>query len=252
MKKVLFSVVTFLPFMSFCQIGFHQIVNQKRLENYGFEIWKGKQKTTICGDVKGIVSVSQGSVFLDIWQQPKYYCTGINFDSTFQKLELKDGRKKFGDPTKILSLPMKSYSIGLNALPFRYRFKFKNEDAKKIKGSTLSAFQLAISVGRVWGRSYVTSRNINNYTFSVNAFLGPTAVVLDKTTVKSPLFATELGNSSQNNAALAYGLNLIIARNNLGIVFAIGKDRAIGKNASEWIYNNKPWIGFGVNTGFLR
>jgi hypothetical protein len=233
------------------QIRFHHILSQKKLDKYGFVlVGDSEHLIEMCTSRKVNLSVSNGSINVDVWRIiDNTNCeNGLDKNTSIdKKLQIRDNRKKYGDATKVLVLPFKTWTYGLNSIPFRYRGSEKN-NANEIPSTVTSSFQLAVNFGRTYGLSQITSRGITSWSVTGGLFFGPSSAELKKETVQDPSMWT----TNQTNPTLTYGLNIILARNNFGLVFAYGFDNALGKNSDKWIYDNKPWFGFGVNTSFLK
>jgi hypothetical protein len=146
----------------------------------------------------------------------------------------------------VLTLPYYSWTLGVNALGFRYRFPVKQEGTKLPGTATTTNFALAVSFGRTFGNAQITPRVINTYTITPSVFIGPSSADLKKTMVKTP----STWVTDQTNATLVYGASAVLARNNLGFVLAVGLESMLGSNSTEWVYNNQPLLGFGINSSF--
>lgn len=198
---------------------------------------------TYCGDLEAIVSISGNNInvdFLTITTPPTPGSTCISAATHLGTFRLDLARLTLGDPTFAVKIPFKFRTIAVATVPFRYRF------ATDSSFSTVST-NLGASLSynwSLWGRSIVTHRAITNYCVLLGPFIGVTSVDLKKATVKNP---TSWKNDL-TNFGFSYGVNVTFARNNFGIVISIGADHAFGLNSTKWSYQDKPWIGLGVNT----
>jgi hypothetical protein len=194
----------------------------------------------VCSDLDGIVSVASGTVSIDFFSvtgpSPDSPC--INNTTKLGTFTLDLKREKLGDPTFAVWIPFRAWTWSLATVPFRYRFKTDSSFA-----TVSTALSASVSFGRTFGWSNVTHRAMNNYSVTVGPFVGVTSVDLKKPTVKNPAAWT----SDRTNFAVSYGLSVTLARNNFGIVISAGADRAYGEQHEEWSYQNKPWIGIGIN-----
>lgn len=202
---------------------------------------------------KGIISVSGGKIMFDPWRITEFTnpiaADPLEVDqNTPIPLELKDGRQKISDPTKSLWVTYRHKTISINSIPFRYRGRTVLADTVHSTGTVTTAFSLAISFGQTWGWSHITTRARNDLSFTLGAFVGPSSVDLNKETVKTPASFV----AGRTNPVLSYGINLIFARNGLGVLLAYGFDNAFGKFGNDWIYDKKPWFGFGVSASFPK
>lgn len=212
-------------------------------------------KTTtirLTAKTKGIITVSGGKIVFDPWQITSFANAQVGLNdinrNTALPLELRDNRTKVSDPTRVLKVPYKHFTISINSIPFRYRGRRILGDTVHATGTVTTAFNLALSMGHTWGISSISSRARNDYSFTVGFFAGPSSVDIKKETVDNP------GDfvAGRTNPVLSYGINTIFARNGLGFLFALGFDKAYGKFGKNWIYNNRPWVGFGISAGFPR
>jgi hypothetical protein len=259
MKALLFFLIIISSIKTTAQIKFRHYLSQAILKDAGFEIKypnvnDTNVRLTLRGVKQGVITVSGNKIIFDIWQD-RSRTNIINeidsntlLDRSTTGFQILDGRQRVGLPTRVLSVPFKCFTIGLNTFPFRYRPRIVLADTIKAIGSVGSNFNLAFSIGITKGISKITTRGITNYSFTSGIFIGPSSAEIKKENSKTP--SRILLN--QTNATIAYGLNFVFARNNLGLVVAIGADKALGRNASEWIYDNKLWFGFGINANFLK
>lgn len=241
------------------QIRFRHKVSDSSIAEYNFLMRLGSDTVRLCGSRKGVISVSGGRIFFDMWQvtPPFVQCpdvivngdtiVGINQNTPYGSIEIVDGRATFSDPTQVLVVPFATWSIGVNSIPVRIRGREKVEETK-IPSTVTSAFSLAVSLGRTWGLSQVTTRAITNWSITAGAFIGPSTAELKKETVKE----SATWGTNKTNLTITYGLNVVFSRNNFGILIAYGWDNCVGSKHSQWIYDEQPWFGFGVNAGFTN
>ncbi|HTF29904.1 MAG TPA: hypothetical protein VK625_13720 [Flavitalea sp.] len=256
MKKTLLLVlIVFIYRTSIGQIWFHHVIKQSTIDAYGFDLRGGSpiSPVNLCTKRYGLVTVANGKINVDIWQikDDTTCANGIDKNTSLRDLNLQiiDERATLGDPTKVLILPFQSINLGVNTIPFRIRTKVKvDENEVEIPATGTSSFQLAFNVGYTWGFSQITTRAITNWSATLGVYAGPSTAELKKETVERP----SLWTINQTNATLTYGFNLILARNNFGLVFAYGFEHALGKNKAEWVYKGKPYFGFGINAGFMK
>ncbi|KQR67589.1 hypothetical protein ASF92_18085 [Pedobacter sp. Leaf176] len=254
--------------LSFSQIRFHHIVDEQKIQRkYGFTLQKivttppslsTPYETRITTNVslcnikrKGVITVSSGQINFDIWQIIDDINCGANgLDSTTSlkstQIRFTDNRATLGRQTKVMWVPFQAINLGLNTLPFRYRLPITLPNGTKTTGIGTTSFQLALNAGYTWGWSAINTRLINNYSITLGGYFGPSTADLKSGVYKDPTKYV----ADQTNATLTYGANLILARNNLGLVFAFGTENATGKNGEQWIYNGKPYLAFGINTSF--
>jgi hypothetical protein len=231
------------------QIRFHHRIRMSTIHKYGFNLVTATgTPADLCTMRKGVITVSGGNINVDVWQiKDATTCpNGITLTTPITQLRIVDGRTYFGLPTKVLWLPFQQINIGVNTLPFRYRFPVNQTDSTKTAGLGTTSFQLALNFGYTWGWSAITTRNIFNYSFTLGGYAGPSTTDLKKGVYKDQTKYV----LDQTNATMTYGLNLVLARNNLGLVFAYGWETCLGENSEQWVYNEQPYLAFGINTSF--
>jgi hypothetical protein len=193
---------------------------------------------------------------------PLGYTEVINAEGKTQiqdwRFELDLNRKLLGDQTKQVWVPFRTFTVGVSTIPIRIRARYEGTTDYKDRSSsgtvtqrldTVSATATAqvnasLNAGFTWGRSYFTHRGINNYAFTVGPFIGLSSADLKKPQYVNP------GDYKYDQVlpALSYGINAIVSRNNLGLVFSYGFDHAFGDTGDYWIYQHRPWFGVGVST----
>jgi hypothetical protein len=154
--------------------------------------------------------------------------------------EIDLSKPRNGRITRYVELPFTEKSIGLGVTPFKYRYKADDS----IPSTVTTNLGLHFNFGRTWGYSIIKNNTITNVAFTAAPFFGVTSVDLKKNSVKDP----NNWNKDITNLAFSYGLNAIASRNKLGFSLSYGFDYNIGQFANSWLYQNKPWIGFGINT----
>lgn len=257
MKKLItIAFVVLMSQSSFAQIWFHHTLDQSRIRSYGFNLVTGPDGSTVpvdlCVKRSGVVTVSGGKINVDLWSiNDAIPCPNGISGSTkiIRDLRIESNRSTYGDPTRVLVLPFQAVNFGVNTIPFRMRKKVTVEESRtEIPSTGAASFSLALNVGYTYGLSQITTRAITNWSATLGVYAGPSTAELKKETVHHPSSWT----TNQTNATLTYGVNLILARNSIGLVFAYGWENALGKNKSEWVYNKKPYFGFGINTSFMK
>jgi hypothetical protein len=271
MKRIFTFYFLILSVLSFGQNNskFHHKLSQKRIDDAGF-ILRSKTshytKDSITVDDlkkmyigKGIVrsciltTDGKGGIAVDFWRIKDSINdkidTIVNRDTKTLNFTLTDGRKKIGDPTKVLKVPFRAWTWSVGTTPVRYRLKTDSSNA-----TVSTALSISISYGRTWGKSIITSRAINNKSVTLAPFLGLVSADLKKETVTNPKTWEANKTTTQTNVAFSYGVGVTLARNNLGLVISVGYDHLMGDKSEFWSYQDLPWIGLGINTnlGILK
>jgi hypothetical protein len=197
----------------------------------------------VCSDLQAIVTLSStGTANVDIFSftspSPNPNCIGNT--TPLGSFRLNIARSNLGDPSYVYKIPFKAKTWSVATVPFRYRFK--TDSSFSTVTTNLSA---SLNYGwTIWGESRLTHRMISHYSIIGGPFVGVTSIDLKKSTVKNPYsWATD-----RTNIGISYGASFTLARNNFGVVLSIGADHVLGKQNKQWSYQDKPWIGLGVNT----
>ena len=164
-------------------------------------------------------------------------------------------RKNLGSPNTYISIPYRTWEVGVTTIPLKLRKggnveiqnKYDGSDTtftRKIQNETLASINAGLYIGHKWGSSRFYSKkenNHNSWAVTLAGFFGPTAISLtDKnTTVSGTPESTQLGWSFGGTGIFSYrGINL-------GVYY--GWDFLSNKSLADiWYFNGKPWIGFGV------
>ncbi len=239
---------------------FKHRLSQNAITNAGFVLRDGVGSPLIIGGnnrLKCVIKLnSSGVILVDFWRidpatDPFAGQAGIVNSSTPFNLTtlptLSDGRTTIGQPTRVLKVPFNCLTFGVATIPFRLRGSQTISSTEKSKTTVTSPRpDIAFTGGWTVGKSTITSRSIINYSSTFGAFLGLSSAEIKSGAVSSTsvLYGT---SKSQNNPALSYGASITLARNNLGLVLALGFDNSFGEFSNDWIYQNKPWLGVGLS-----
>jgi hypothetical protein len=264
------------------RMKFKHRLNQKKIDDAGFVLlnWNPNSKVEsdtlkIGGDnkLRSIIKLdSKGNILVDFWQiksgqgfkrkwifwkeqvseiDPFINQSKIVNSQTPYNIDnppkLKDGRNSIGKATGVLRIPFSGFTFGIATMPFRYRGSHDISSTEKVYATVTSPRpDIAFTGGWTLGKSTITNRSIINYSATFGGFIGLTGAEIKDGLVKSgtPLYGTK---KAQTNPAMSYGAAITVARNNLGLVFALGFDNSFGEYSNDWIYQNKPWFGIGLS-----
>jgi len=251
MRSICLAFVLFvLSYNSFSQNrkGFRHIIKQSSVESGYLPLAYLMNKDTIpiriCSpQLEGIISMVSGVPTIDFFtiidtahiSSPDCISRNTKLGSFILNLR----RTTLGDSTRVIRVPFRTRSWSIATVPFRYRFK--SDSAFSTVTSNLS---VSFSYGWATGYSTITHRGMNNYSVTLGPFIGFSSADLKRSTVKKPASWA----ADRTNIALSYRGSVTLARNNFGLVLSFGLDHAFGKNSKQWSYQDKPWIGLGVNT----
>jgi hypothetical protein len=252
------------------QIKFHHIINPASIRAYGFRLEMtppgggGPVVFDLCQKTKGVIEVEDNQIIFDPWHitwdcprprpagQPVQTAQppGVTWvdsstvycDAIFQFVNC---RATAGRPRRSMLVPFRAYNMGLLTFPFRYRLPAHITGDDRV-GVGTEGFDLAFYIGRTIGWSHITTKKMNNYSITFGIYGGPSTTEL----TQDVYYNQKLWEVDQTRPTLMYGLCSVFARNNLGFVFGIGLERAFGSNSDQWIYNDRPFIAFGISTDF--
>lgn len=267
------------------KIKFKHKLSQKKIDNAVFVLVNYNSKTNkysdtleIGGDSKlrSIIKLdSKGNILVDFWQISHgpittgrwFWKRTINVvdqyrgnDSIINSTtpynidnppKLSDLRDSIGKPTRVLGIPFSGFTFGVATIPFRYRGSQDISSTEKVNAAVTSPRpDIAFTGGWTLGKSIITNRSIINYSATFGAFVGLTGAEIKDDVVKSGTFlygTVKTTKQVQTNPAMSYGAAITLARNNLGLVFALGFDNSFGEYSNDWVYQNKPWFGIGLS-----
>lgn len=177
------------------------------------------------------------------------------------RFELDLGRAKMGDVTKTFSIPFRGLMFGVSTIPLRYRFRYEGIDhpftnpsngkieqrPDTIVATFASQLSLTFTAGyTVFGRSTINHRGITNWGITVGPFVGASSFEHKVSQYIDPNMHKKYGD--RTIPTMSYGIQSTFSRNNFGVILSLGFDHAFGDTADQWVYQNKPWIGLGINS----
>lgn len=241
------------------QVGkLRNVLNQSDLVNYRLVGETSRNVYCIPNGSKVFVTLSSGKIWVDPWQIVDSGVCAAGTTGTFpltpttarERLELQSVPVNFGTSITALKLPFGAWVYGLSAIPFRVRLKQSYDNSGNRTGTASNTnFALALYGGHtLYGWSTITNRAIHNNAVSLIAFAGPSTVDISRE-IAAP---TTLPIKNKINPTIVYGFGITGSRNALGATIYFGWENAFGTGASLWTFNGKPFIGFGVSTGFMR
>ena len=252
MKKALILILAlgaFAAAFSQRRIKLHHIIKKSAIESGHLPlIYKDKknqlQPVSICSEkLFGVVRINEGVPVIDFWPitnddyADNPHC--ISKNTELGRFEIDLSRKKVGDPVRYIKVPFSGWIFGIGTIPFRFRPK-----TQMLASAVSSEIGINDTYGKYVGYSRVSERAITNYGLIIGPFVGITGVRLEKSTVVNP----NNWDADRTNSAFTYGINMALTRNNLGIVLSWGYDHNFGYDAKYWGYQDKPWVGIGINT----
>ncbi|WP_430405247.1 hypothetical protein [Fluviicola sp.] len=157
-------------------------------------------------------------------------------------------KTNLGVINKYIKVGFRSWNLSAGISALRYRPK---QDSASASTSSLSL--ISFNYGRTWGFSKISTKRTTSYSITASVFSGLSAAELSEKSAKRPAWWKKSESVSRTNPAISYGISAILSRNNFGLVFSLGWDCNFGPNSKEWAYQNKPWLGLGINAslGFL-
>lgn len=213
-------------------------------------------KITVCNTLRGFIKLEKGKCVFEVYRISRNGSNTTKHNSevipagetkcitaadTYKDLYIDlEPPQKYGDPYYAKYLKFTALNYGVSAIAARFRGDDNN--GRKVVSTGLGA---AFNIGFSRGYAQITQRKINHWFVNGGAFLGLASVELNSSNVTN---SSGWGEVKRTNATVNYGPCLIFARNNLGVVFTYGWERALGADGERWIFNHKPWFGIGVTS----
>ena len=162
------------------------------------------------------------------------------------------------DNREFIAYHKRSIEFGPLTIPFKLRFGYtKNNIA--IKQEFSADLNLGVYAGYKLGKYRVryegtSLKDLSNVSVSVGGFLNLSSISLDSasTSVGKVPFAKD---DKATIGIISPGIGLMVSVYNVQLGAFLGWDVGFGKDAKNWNFNNKPWLGFGLAynlTGFWK
>lgn len=266
-KLILIGLITILAISAWAQAPTNRIraryrISQEKLNQIngrGFYITDGiSSSLKICKatKLKVLITASGGILTIDPWKI-KYDPAIPNSDpcrddastinsATENKLIMSLKRTKVGDATRSINIPYGAWLLGINAVALKMRPKVED-----FKGNLWSAnavggnFSLGPSIGYSFGYTKFNHRTATSWSATPSLSIGFSTVSLSK----EPLNKEVVTSFTPSNFVLSPSVNLILARNDLGITLCYGKDAMMGRHKTAWAYQGKSFFGIGIAAG---
>lgn len=152
-----------------------------------------------------------------------------------------------GHPTENVRFYYTTFLVGVYSLALKIRPRVKdylgNEYAHNAIAGTINA---GLTIGYSIGFTDFNHRGSTSWSATPTFSPGFSAVALKNEPLKSQVTTTY----NTNNFVWSPALGLLVARNDIGIFFAYGKDYMTGKNADAWAYQKKGFWGLGLSASF--
>lgn len=193
--------------------------------------------TTWFKNSKRVIHVFKGNA-----GNPEYYLVDrYDADADYQlKMENR----------KLLTSIKKGVDFGPLTIPIKYRFQRSKGDVIA-PDEFIADFNIGIYAGyrlSKYTASYNTGEKITDVPtvgLSIGGFLNLGTVALDSlnTTIgKIPMKK----DTKASIGTVSPGLGLMLSLSQVQVGLYTGWDIGFGRSASNWNYNNRPWIGFGI------
>lgn len=166
-------------------------------------------------------------------------CISNNTQMGHFEIDIK--KRKIGDPSVKTKIPFRAFNWNASLMLYKIRFAPHNPPYAV---SDPASMLVSVTYGYTFGYAKISHESISHYYLTIGPMIGLTSAALNGSTVNNPAVLTQ----EQSNVAFSYGISTIWGRNNFGLTLSCGFDMSIGPNSGLWIYQNKPWLAFGVNT----
>jgi len=229
--------------------------NLASIKTSGFKISSKKDPTknySLCRNkLKVLVTQSAGALSLDPWaiDASTDDCVDdidIINSQTDNDLIIDMNRRKVGQSTNTIKLPYSSFVIGVNAVALKIRPRItdinKKDYGRNVIGGTIT---LGPTIGYTFGITTFTHRSANSWSVTPGASVGFGALSLKN----EPLEKIADVSSSPSNLILSPSFNVILARNDIGLIVSYGWDNMTGGNHDAWAYQGKGFLAIGISAG---
>lgn len=233
--------------------GFHYKLKDQRIIRSGWTLeWQPKGGAAVpmkvCSKKLDVMLGSAGEkIPVDVWQitDGKTLGTGC-IDVTTpgnagddRLVLVHPARTDLSKATRPLRLGYSGLVFGGSAIAARVRFAVDSMPETGVAGFTFSVYG-----GQTWGQAYITPRRITHIGLTIGPFLG-----MSTTDMKKAAFKDKTAWKYDRTAlTMCYGGNLILYRNNIGLVISYGYETVLGPQSKQWVYNWNPWLGIGLAT----
>lgn len=154
-------------------------------------------------------------------------------------------RTVVGNPVTGPVLHYQAIIVGINAIAIKTRPEVTTYTGTKVNSAFVAGASLGPGVGKSFGWTRFTHRSSNSYSVTVGGTVGFSAAKLKDEPLTRFVDVTRL----PSNFVFSPAGTLILARNDIGIILALGADHMTGNAASAWAYQNKLFFGFGIAAG---
>jgi hypothetical protein len=162
------------------------------------------------------------------------------------------------DNRDFISYHKRSIEFGPLTIPFKLRFGYSKNNIA-IKQEFSADLNLGVYAGYKLGKYRVryegtSLKDLSNVSVSVGGFLNLSSISLDSASTsvgKVPFTKDEKATIG----IISPGIGLMVSVYNVQLGAFLGWDVGFGKDAKNWNFNNKPWLGFGLAynlTGFWK
>ncbi|MFN8294591.1 MAG: hypothetical protein U0T69_00235 [Chitinophagales bacterium] len=152
---------------------------------------------------------------------------------------------------KFISLRQVGLDFGPVTIPFKYRFGY-NKDSININSEFDADLNVGffggLSVGRYRARYDKYSdgiKELSKIKFTVGAFINLSTAKLDSIGTRAGKLPFK-EKEERTIAVLSPGLGVMGVFYNFSLGLFVGFDCGLGKNAKNWNFNNRPWLGIGL------
>jgi hypothetical protein len=243
------------------RLRFKYLLTQRRLQRLATRttpifLMDGRTVTQyqICNSTRLKVDITNTNGLLIIvpWQitSSPANCSAGNIVNPGTQLPLSmqlPPRRTAGDPTVSVPVHYRTWIIGANTFGLKLRPGVKDYNGKTYeRTATAGSFNLGLSAGYSFGWTRFTVRSGNSFSLTPGFALGFSSANLSKEILSKNVDAS----ASTSNLILSPAGSLIVARNDIGLIFTYGIDHMSGKNSDAWAYQNKRFFGIGVSASF--
>ncbi len=231
MKK--FRYVVFFHCLIYCSCGTLKIAEKQDLDRSFYIKDTGKERNRVYIDVIGDsirtypTTTFDNSIVVDTLIPFKSYPPEIPAKANFNFTAIKH-----------------SFDIDFITIPLKLRFSEKNippQFNSNVNGAIYLGFRTdKYNIYYKINPLQMNERNLKHLGYSIGLFTG------FGNTFISPTNTNYVTQHEYDGIVWSNGIAGIIGVNSLTIGLAFGFDKLLDENNTNWLYENKPWIGLGI------
>jgi len=167
-----------------------------------------------------------------------------NTPNSLKIINLK--RSMVGNPTRSIKLHYQTIIVGVNIIGLKVRPQVRDYNDSLYSSNVVTGnINLGLSVGYSFGWTKFTHRSSHSWSITPGLSFGFSSASLSKEPLKKKVITAY----TPSNFVLSPSTSIIIARNDIGLIFSYGHDVMFGRHSDAWAYQGKGFFGLGIVAG---